>query len=444
LPIRTAPRRLFQDIVHLGAGDLIGRLCGIAIAVLLGHRYGVVILGVYALAQSVTLYLQPLIDFGLRHVGARLLALYPQAAHAIVSRVQRRRLAMAALALPLLFGYSACAKLPLDMKAFLFAFSAVGALYAISLDWVAWGQERLHLVGFARSVVPLCILAFLAIGGPRGEHALGLAVAGNALGFLLQGALFWTWWKRQPSPRAPDVTLLIVNEALLWRRTSIMGLAWLCNLAFNTIDMLMLGLMSNPDQVGLYGAAYRVLNQVLSLYYLLTQVLYPRFARHHAEERARMLGAPILLPLAGTGILIAVVVSLSRRTVLTILFGSRFLAACPLLLLLAWSIPLDFVTSYMSNAFIAWGMEKKVLFCTGIGAASNIVLNLAFIPIYGARGAAINTLLSYFILLAALGWAGRTAKALAPGTKSRIDSLESSAGGPDTLNRSLAGGSCRL
>jgi len=54
-----------------------------------------------------------------------------------------------------------------------------------------------------------------------------------------------------------------------------MGLAWLGNLAFNSIDMLMLGVMSNPRQVGLYSAAYRVLNQVLVAYYLLTQSLYP-------------------------------------------------------------------------------------------------------------------------------------------------------------------------
>lgn len=84
-------RSLSRSIVHLGSGELVGRLCNIATVIWLGHRYGVVILGLYALAQSVTQYLQPLIDFGLRHVGARLLAVYPQAARDIVERVQRRR-----------------------------------------------------------------------------------------------------------------------------------------------------------------------------------------------------------------------------------------------------------------------------------------------------------------------------------------------------------------
>jgi O-antigen/teichoic acid export membrane protein len=405
-------RGLFKNILQLGPGDLLGRLSSAATAVLLGHRYGVVILGVYALAQSLNQYLQPMIDFGLRHVGARLLALYPQAGRAIVDRVQQRRRWMAVAALPLLLIYSVYAKLPVDMRIFLFAFAAMGALYAISLDWAAWGRGQLSLVGLARTAVPLSILMFLVISRPQGEHVLWWAVAGNAFGFLLQAAIFWAWWKKQPSREVPGETLHAIHEALAWQRTSIMGVAWLCNLAFNSIDMLMLGLMSNPGQVGLYGAAYRVLNQVLSTYYLLTYILYPRFARHGIEDRARMLRARILLPLAGTGILLAAVISVSRRTVLTVLFGHQFLASCPLLLLLAWAIPLDFMTSYLSNAFLAWGMEKKILLCTGIGAASNIVLNLALIPTYGARGTAVNTLVSYAIFLAALSLVGRTAREL--------------------------------
>ncbi len=421
--MRIPFRALLRNMLHLGAGDVLGRVSSVATVVLLGHRYGIVILGVYALAQSLTQYLQPLIDFGLRHVGARLLAMYPQAAGYIVDQVQRRRLAVAGLVLPWLLVYSACAKLPVEMKVFLFAFSAVGALYAISLDWAAWGQERLYLVGLARSAVPLSLLAFILLGKPEGERVLGWAVGGNAFGFLLQGAIFWAWWRRQRPQPVNGGTLEAIREALAWRRTRIMGLAWLCNLAFNTIDILMLGVLSSPEQVGLYGAAYRVLNQVLSTYYLLTQVLYPRFARHGVEDRARMLRARILAPLLGAGMLIAAAISISRRMVLLVVFGHQFLAAGPLLLLLAWSIPLDFMTSYLSNAFIAWGMEKRVLLCTMIGAGSNIVLNLFFIPSYGARGAAVNTLLSYAIFLAALGWVGKMAKELAPAAEAPMDVL---------------------
>ena len=176
--------------------------------------------------------------------------------------------------------------------------------------------------------------------------------------------------------------------------------------------MLMLGIISNPEQVGLYSAAYRVVNQILVTYYLVTHVLYPQFARQEWEQRVRMLRPRILLFLLGAGVAIGAVVMVSRRLVITILFGHQFLMACPLLLLLAWAIPLDFLTSYLSNAYIAWGMEKKILLCTAVAAGSNILLNLIWMPTYGATAAAVNTLISYVIFLTCLALTGRYAKEL--------------------------------
>ncbi|MGC2110588.1 MAG: oligosaccharide flippase family protein [Candidatus Korobacteraceae bacterium] len=383
------------------------------VVIFLGHAYGVVILGVYTLAVTITQYFQPVIDFGLRHIGARLVAQRPQLAGEIVRRVQYRRLKMAGAVLPLIAIYILAVKLPLSMKVFLLVFCFPAALYAVSLDWAAWGKNRLDLVGFARAVVPVSILIFLFFGRGNATHALWWMVAGNAVGYLTQAVFFWVWWKKhRPRESAGIEEQRFVGESLAWRRSSIMGLAWLGNLAFNSIDMLMLGLMSNPQQVGLYSAAYRILNQVLVSYYLLTQSLYPELSRQNLAQRMRMLRPKILLTLLGAGAAIAAAVTMARRPLVTLLFGHQFLAATPLLLLLAWAIPLDFLTSYLGNAYIAWGMEKSILLCTAIGAVSNILLNLVSIPTYGATAAAVNTLVSYVIFLVSLALVGRAAKAL--------------------------------
>ena len=89
-------------MVRLGSGEILSRICSVAVVILLGHRFGVAILGVYALGVSLSQYLMPVIDFGLRHVGARLIARFPSSASEIMHRVQRRRIAMAAAALPLM------------------------------------------------------------------------------------------------------------------------------------------------------------------------------------------------------------------------------------------------------------------------------------------------------------------------------------------------------
>jgi PST family polysaccharide transporter len=191
-----------------------------------------------------------------------------------------------------------------------------------------------------------------------------------------------------------------------------MGVAWFCNLAFNTIDMLMLGVMSDAHQVGLYSAAYRIMNQVLFTYYLLTSILYPRLARQNAQQRTQALRPAILLSLIGIGSAFALILAFASREVLLIVFGKQFLAATLLLSVLAWAIPLDFLTSYLSNAYLAWSMEKKVLVCTAVGAGSNVVLNLIWIPRYGATAAAVNTLISYVVYLACLYITARRAKEL--------------------------------
>ena len=94
-------RQLIKNIVRFASGEALARLASIAVMMLLGHRYGVVVVGAYALATSLSGYSITLIDFGLRHIGARLIAQYAEHGDEIVRRVQRRRFLMAGKVVPL-------------------------------------------------------------------------------------------------------------------------------------------------------------------------------------------------------------------------------------------------------------------------------------------------------------------------------------------------------
>jgi O-antigen/teichoic acid export membrane protein len=406
-PMNLSPRQLAANVARFGSGEFIARLFSITTIVLLGHLYGVTILGVYGLAITVTTYLVPVIDFGLKHVGARLMARFPTSASDIISRVQRRRYLMAAAALPFVLLYAAIANLPLPLKLFLLAFSAIGILYAFSLDWAAWGSENLLFASWVKAIIPACLLAAILIAWRFGNLLLCLVLA-NLIGYILQAVVFRLWSRHHRRRIAqPEQGIADIAEAMAWRRTSIMGFAWLVNLAFNTVDMLMLGVLSNPQQVGLYSASYRVLNQVLIAYYMLTGVLYPQFARQDPAQRRSMLRFRIFFGLFCVGCMLALPVILLRRSVLTIAFGHPFLAAAPLLLILACCIPLDFLTSYLSNAYLAWNMERNVLICAILAAGTDVALNLYGIPRYGAMAAAVNTVISYVIYLGMLALSSR-------------------------------------
>jgi O-antigen/teichoic acid export membrane protein len=156
------------------------------------------------------------------------------------------------------------------------------------------------------------VLLALLLGHNSG-NVLWWLVGGNVAGNLLQAAIFSAWWHRHQPAHQEQIPLEQIRDALAWRRTSVMGLAWFCNMAFASIDMLMLGVMSNPRQVGLYSAAYRILSQVLFTYYLMTSVLYPQLARQSREQRLSMLRSRILLTVGGLGFVIAGIVTLVRR-----------------------------------------------------------------------------------------------------------------------------------
>jgi len=402
------PRQLVRNVFRFGSGEFLARIFSVAVVVLLGHLYGVVFVGVYGLGTTVIQYLMPVIDFGLKHVGARLMARFPHSAAEIMRRVQRRRLLMASATIPFVLLYAALAHLPFALKLFLFVFSSIGALYAFSLDWAAWGREQLLLAGSVKAIIPACLLVAMLIAAAR-DHLLSWLVLGNLVGFLAQGCFFAWWWRRHlASLGDQDQGVAEIAEALEWRRTSIMGIAWMSNLAFSTIDMLMLGVLSNPEQVGLYSAAYRILNQVLLAYYVLTGALYPQLARQDAAERRRMLRPRIFLSLIFAGSALALLLIVFRAPILSIVFGRAFLVATPLLLCLACAIPLDFLVSYLNTAYIAWSMERSVLICAIIAAGVNVVLNAATIPRYGALAAAVNTVISYMVYLAALTLSSRT------------------------------------
>ena len=411
--MKLLSRQYIRSVFDLGSGEALGRVATVAIVVLIGHRFGAATLGVYALGAGLAAYVAPAIDFGLKHVGARLVARFPDSASEIVSRVQRRRALMAVVVFPLIAAYVALTRLSPSQKVFVLLFAATSALYAASLEWTAWGKGHLWVLGISRAVVPSSILFSVMIAILRGGHLLRWAAIGNVVGYVLQTVLYWHWWKRHRPVEDPHVyDRSEVREALAWRQSSVMGLAWFSNQAFVSVDVLILGLLADPMQLGFYSAAYRVLNQVLATYYLFVNALYPKLARQPATERRSMLGPSVLVPIVSAGFAAAVLLIISRRPLLVLLFGHSFVVAAPLLLILACAIPVDFLVSYLSNALVAWSMERKVLVCALTAAATNIMLNTATVPHYGALAAAVNTVISYLVYLAAVAAAARRVGAI--------------------------------
>ena len=106
------------------------------------------------------------------------------------------------------------------------------------------------------------------------------------------------------------------------------------------------------------------------------------------------LGALIVYWIA---LLIAIAMSFLANPVIATFLGSEYAEAGTILKLHIWSGIFVFLSIARSKWLIEENMTRFSLVSTSVGAISNILLNLALIPAYEGKGAAIATLISYGI-----------------------------------------------
>jgi O-antigen/teichoic acid export membrane protein len=392
-----------RSIGSIILGEGFARLCNLALVVFISRKFGVRVTGAYALAQTLGLYLIQGIDCGLRHIGARLVASDTAVIPSVARAVQRKRILLAIPVISLGYCYGYFGPVPADTRHIvsLYALSMVG--YAFSLDWLAWGMKRFLWVSGWRSIVSF-IGAGTAILAVELFHAGPNMIAlANGAGYATAAYVLWTFWARRIWTRQISPGLDRISEPTLrWRTIFLLGATMIVNQLFSSIDVIMLGCLTNSTQIGLYSAAYRILLLVLAVYYMVIESIYPELAAIPASQREpnTLWGYLWKLVLIGIGITIAM--ELLRRPLILIFYGAAFTAAVPLSVPILFSIPLELGGAFLLTATIAWDRSSMALVSATAAASSNILLNFWLIPRYGAMGAAYATPLSYGVYLIAL------------------------------------------
>jgi O-antigen/teichoic acid export membrane protein len=101
--------------------------------------------------------------------------------------------------------------------------------------------------------------------------------------------------------------------------------------------------------------------------------------------------------MAWTPITIALLITFSSDWIINFLFGSAYLPASRVLSISIWAGIFVFLGVASGQYLLAENYTKISFIRTFVGACVNLFLNLLLIPIFKIEGAAIATLLSYFI-----------------------------------------------
>lgn len=192
------------------------------------------------------------------------------------------------------------------------------------------------------------------------------------------------------------------------------GLALILNMVYFRIDSILLLLMKNPEEVGLYGVPMRVLDilSIIPVYFMnsvlptLTRRLKesPAKAREVIQHAFDFLMAMVVPIVVGAQVLAYPLIFIISSPEFLSRVSEGFYGSDIALRILVFAMFFAFMSAVFTFTLIAIGYQGKLLYISVGGALFNIIANIYVIPEWGFRGAAATSVLSelLIVLLAAL------------------------------------------
>ena len=159
----------------------------------------------------------------------------------------------------------------------------------------------------------------------------------------------------------------------------------------------MLAEMVSDAAVGTYAVASRVSEVWYIVPTVIANSLFPKIIeiRDRDPEKFKaylQMGYDLLFCLA---LVIALPISFYAKPIIAMLFGNAYEQAAPVLAVHIWAGLFIFMRALFSKWLVVEHLLLFSLISHGFGAIANVLMNLLLIPMQGALGAAIATVISY-------------------------------------------------
>lgn len=258
------------------------------------------------------------------------------------------------------------------------------------------GLERTRLegiVGLLQRVLVLVVLVLIVRLWPgRAEAPAAALVVGVGGGWLLTLVGF----RNELRALAARVATGAVEEpSRLWREGLVLGIAGLLGSLYLRVDVVLLGLLTDTVEVGRYTTAARVLEATYALPHLLMLALLPRLVK--ARNFARTFGGSALA-LVGLGVVAAAALVWLAPALLQRLYPEEGAEVATLVVALAPAAVAVYLGFLATQSLVVLGRSTTWLGLALLGLVVDVVLNVLWIPGYGARGAAWATVVTEVVV----------------------------------------------
>ncbi len=368
----------------------------------LARTLGVQHFGEINFAQAVVVYFTLATHLGLMTFGTRAIASGSAQMPEMVSKILPIRLVLAAGSYVLLALFSFLVPFSAEVRLLTLLFGIALFSGAAILDWAFKGVQRMVVVGIMEILryVPFLVLVSLWVRGSADLYRVPLFwfISSAAAAVFGLSVLLYRYGTMR----------LTLDWNYAWqalRQALPLGVAFIMVQVYYLIDTIMLGVLKEPVEVGLYSAAYRMITFPQGFGGWYFETVFPVLSRLYRQERHRLTGflsfstrltALAIVPLAVWGTFFA-------APLLRLFFGPDYAGSAVPLQILIWAISVELVGMNFGYSLMACEREKDYLKAVSWGAATSVLLNLLLIPRLGIQGAALARGATE-ILIAALCW----------------------------------------
>lgn len=383
-----------REIVNIAwlVGDRAFRVLGtFLIGLIIARIMGPADFGGYSYAYTLITLLMLAVSLGLNGVVVKQVVDRPYEVAEILGTACLLQAIAAAAVVAMLALISALAGWPGDHYARLALIMALGLLFRPSEPVRYWFESQ--------------VSAKYAVVADNAAFVIGAAMKLSSL---------WIWrsltalaWATAAEMALSGIFLVLiyryrVRHDIRWRfsrRTAhaLLRAGWPLLLAglsialYTRIDQVILMALRGPAETGIFSAAARIGEMLYVLPTVVATTFFPRWQRLlQQSERAHARAITMTMGwMVGSCALLSLAMLPFAPLITHLLYGDSYAAAAPALAIHIWTCVFVGMGVLGNQWYLSHGLQSRTLFCTVLGAVTNIGLNLALVPSLGAMGAAI-------------------------------------------------------
>ena len=170
-------------------------------------------------------------------------------------------------------------------------------------------------------------------------------------------------------------------------------------MVYQRIDQIMIGNMIDKESVGYFATAGKFLDLILFLPTVLTQTVTPLIIltfQNGTKEEYEYKSFQFISIVIWVSIVLAAFFSIFAYWMIYLSYGIQYLAAVPVLQIMAWKTVGMAFSSAGGQLIIIEKIQKWAVFRNLIGCVVCVLFNLILIPKYGIVGSAFVTIITLF------------------------------------------------